>query len=230
MRSRLFPPVFVAAVLAMGFLAYNLYNAPFMKNLGLWVLGVLVIYWFSVSGGMHNIIRGVPMYYPDQSGQVKVHALSFSAFKEDWTDSVQRDPSSPEHLCEHSSALLQGSVASHAPATLAFLCLLMIYNVGFPCAGIHAIKSRAAWGGGLHHGVNVSLLWALNCSLDLCCSKAGKRVEPPLCSLCLHILGGHALSADCVSLHMEDRQASLSAHLRRNNLISQLMLVCESVA
>lgn len=72
MRSRLFPPVFVAAVLAMGFLAYNLYNAPFMKNLGLWVFGVLVIYWFSVSGGMHNIIRGVPMYYPDQSGQVKV--------------------------------------------------------------------------------------------------------------------------------------------------------------
>ena len=72
MRSRLFPPVFVAAVLAMGFLAYNLYYAPFMKNLALWVFGVLVIYWFSVSGGMHNIIRGVPMYYPDQNGQVKV--------------------------------------------------------------------------------------------------------------------------------------------------------------
>ena len=72
MRSRLFPPVFVAAVLAMGFLAYNLYYAPFMKNLALWTLGVLVIYWFSVSGGMHNIIRGVPMYYPDQDGKVKV--------------------------------------------------------------------------------------------------------------------------------------------------------------
>ena len=72
MRSRLFPPVFVAAVLTMGFLAYNLYYAPFMKNLALWVFGVLVIYWFSVSGGMHNIIRGVPMYYPDQNGQVKV--------------------------------------------------------------------------------------------------------------------------------------------------------------
>ncbi len=78
MRSRLFPPVFVAAVLAMGFLAYNLYYAPFMKNLALWVFGVLVIYWFSVSGGMHNIIRGVPMYYPDQNGQVKVcHSVAF---------------------------------------------------------------------------------------------------------------------------------------------------------
>lgn len=75
MRSRLFPPVFVAAVLAMGFLAYNLYYAPFMKNLALWVLGVLVIYWFSVSGGMHNIIRGVPMYYPDTNGQIKVSSL-----------------------------------------------------------------------------------------------------------------------------------------------------------
>lgn len=72
MRSKLFPPVFVAAVLALGFLAYNLYYAPFMKNLALWVFGVLVVYWFSVSGGMHNIIRGVPMYYPDQDGKIKV--------------------------------------------------------------------------------------------------------------------------------------------------------------
>ena len=53
-----------------------------MKNLALWVFGVLVIYWFSVSGGMHNIIRGVPMYYPDQNGQVKVgpsvaHSLTY---------------------------------------------------------------------------------------------------------------------------------------------------------
>ena len=76
MRSKLFPPVFVAAVLALGFLAYNLYYAPFMKNLALWVFGVLVVYWFSVSGGMHNIIRGVPMYYPDQNGQIKVSPLS----------------------------------------------------------------------------------------------------------------------------------------------------------
>ena len=82
MRSKLFPPVFVAAVLALGFLAYNLYYAPFMKNLALWVFGVLVVYWFSVSGGMHNIIRGVPMYYPDQNGQIKVplHLPSITAW------------------------------------------------------------------------------------------------------------------------------------------------------
>ena len=53
-------------------LAYTLYYAPFMKNLGLWAAGVLFVYWFSVSGGMHNIIRGVPLYYPDQNGQIKV--------------------------------------------------------------------------------------------------------------------------------------------------------------
>ena len=59
-------------VLAGGMLAYTLYYAPFMKNLGLWTAGVLFVYWFSVSGGMHNIIRGVPLYYPDQNGKVKV--------------------------------------------------------------------------------------------------------------------------------------------------------------
>ena len=53
-------------------MAYHLYYAPFMKNLGLWTAGVLFVYWFSVSGGMHNIIRGVPLYYPDQDGKVKV--------------------------------------------------------------------------------------------------------------------------------------------------------------
>lgn len=72
MRSGLFPVVFLAAVLALGAIAYNLYYAEFMKNLVLWTLGVLFVYWFSVSGGMHNIIRGVPLYYPDQEGKIKV--------------------------------------------------------------------------------------------------------------------------------------------------------------
>lgn len=74
-RSRWFPIVFVAAVLTGGSIAYQLYYAEFMKNLVLWVLGVLFVYWFSVSGGMHNIIRGVPLYYPDQDGKVKVSGL-----------------------------------------------------------------------------------------------------------------------------------------------------------
>lgn len=71
-RSPLFPVVFLAAVLVLGIVAYNLYYAEFMKNLVLWVMGVLFVYWFSVSGGMHNIIRGVPLYYPDQEGKIKV--------------------------------------------------------------------------------------------------------------------------------------------------------------
>jgi oligosaccharyltransferase complex subunit gamma len=71
-RSGLFPVVFLAAVLALGAIAYNLYYAEFMKNLVLWTMGVLFVYWFSVSGGMHNIIRGVPLYYPDQEGKIKV--------------------------------------------------------------------------------------------------------------------------------------------------------------
>lgn len=72
MRSGWFPVVFLAAVLTLGAVAYNLYYAEFMKNLVLWTMGVLFVYWFSVSGGMHNIIRGVPLYYPDQEGKIKV--------------------------------------------------------------------------------------------------------------------------------------------------------------
>ena len=75
----------VRSLLAGGMLAYTLYYAPFMKNLGLWTAGVLFVYWFSVSGGMHNIIRGVPLYYPDQNGKIKAcvflsikcHAITF---------------------------------------------------------------------------------------------------------------------------------------------------------
>lgn len=32
------------------------------------MLGGLVIYWFSVSGGMYNIIRGMPMFVPRENG------------------------------------------------------------------------------------------------------------------------------------------------------------------
>lgn len=75
MRSGWFPVVFLAAVLTLGAVAYNLYYAEFMKNLVLWTMGVLFVYWFSVSGGMHNIIRGVPLYYPDQEGKIKVRLV-----------------------------------------------------------------------------------------------------------------------------------------------------------
>jgi len=37
----------------------------------LWALGALVVYGFSTSGGMYNIIRGMPMYMIQPGGKVK---------------------------------------------------------------------------------------------------------------------------------------------------------------
>lgn len=48
----------VGAVVAIG---YQLYYAPFMRYKPLYAVGTLVVWWFSTSGGMYNIIRGVPM-------------------------------------------------------------------------------------------------------------------------------------------------------------------------
>ncbi len=42
-----------------------------MRRLWMYVVGALFVFWFSVSGGMHNIIRGVPLYYFNQQGQAR---------------------------------------------------------------------------------------------------------------------------------------------------------------
>ncbi|KAK9816628.1 hypothetical protein WJX72_003054 [[Myrmecia] bisecta] len=70
-KSPLFPFLALGFLGSAAYIGYNLYYAAFMKNLIIWVLGCLFVYWFSVSGGMHNIIRGVPMAYPDpESGKL----------------------------------------------------------------------------------------------------------------------------------------------------------------
>lgn len=60
-------PFMVLGVLAGGgAVAYKLYYSPFMKIPAIWAAGIIFVYFFSVSGGMHNIIRGVPMQHLDQ--------------------------------------------------------------------------------------------------------------------------------------------------------------------
>ena len=59
-RSR-FLPLFTLAFLAgASFVGYKLYYARFVRIPALYAIGGLIIFWFSVSGGMYNIIRGVP--------------------------------------------------------------------------------------------------------------------------------------------------------------------------
>ena len=70
-NSRFFPVLALAFVALGTYVAYRVYYLPILKNLGLWLAGCLVVFWFSASGGMHNIIRGVPLVVPDmKTGKV----------------------------------------------------------------------------------------------------------------------------------------------------------------
>ena len=59
-RSRWLPVVTLLLACGLGFVGWKLYQAPFMRWMPLYATGIMFLYWFSVSGGMYNIIRGVP--------------------------------------------------------------------------------------------------------------------------------------------------------------------------
>lgn len=63
-----FPFAALAGLAVVCVVAYKLYYAPFLRYRWLYLLGGLVVYWFSVSGGMYNIIRGMPMTIPGKGG------------------------------------------------------------------------------------------------------------------------------------------------------------------
>ena len=71
-RSPVFPFLALGMLGVAAALGWRLYHAAFMRNLTLWTVGVLFVYWFSVSGGMHNIIRGVPLVYANREGVVQL--------------------------------------------------------------------------------------------------------------------------------------------------------------
>ncbi|KAL4445853.1 hypothetical protein ABPG77_009052 [Micractinium sp. CCAP 211/92] len=58
---RVLPLVSLAVLACIVYVGYKLYYAPCMRHQALYAVGALCIYWFSVSGGMFNIIRGVPL-------------------------------------------------------------------------------------------------------------------------------------------------------------------------
>ncbi|KAL4859895.1 putative dolichyl-diphosphooligosaccharide--protein glycosyltransferase subunit 3B [Chlorella vulgaris] len=64
--TRLMPILSLAVLGALGFVGFHLYHASFMRHTFLYAVGAIFIYWFSVSGGMFNIIRGVPLVGYDQ--------------------------------------------------------------------------------------------------------------------------------------------------------------------
>jgi oligosaccharyltransferase complex subunit gamma len=59
-QNPLFPLGLLAFIVLGGAVAWKLYNSPIVRITGLWTLGALGVYWFATSGGMYNIIRGIP--------------------------------------------------------------------------------------------------------------------------------------------------------------------------
>ncbi|EFJ30090.1 hypothetical protein SELMODRAFT_90202 [Selaginella moellendorffii] len=49
-------------------------DTPF-HNSKLWCVGALLVYFFSVAGGMHNIIRKMPLFMPDRNDPSKIVAF-----------------------------------------------------------------------------------------------------------------------------------------------------------
>lgn len=59
-QNPLFPLALLGGIVVGGAVAWKLYNSPIVRITGLWTLGALAVYWFATSGGMYNIIRGIP--------------------------------------------------------------------------------------------------------------------------------------------------------------------------
>lgn len=59
-HNPLFPVALLFGIVVGGAAAWKLYNSPIVRITGLWAIGALGVYWFATSGGMYNIIRGIP--------------------------------------------------------------------------------------------------------------------------------------------------------------------------
>lgn len=71
-KSPLFPLAFAGLLAGGGAAAGRLYSSPLARHKGVWGAGALAVWWFSTSGGMFNIIRGMPLLGmdPRRPGQV----------------------------------------------------------------------------------------------------------------------------------------------------------------
>ena len=61
MQHPLFPVLALSFLACAAYVGWRLYNTSFMWQSWIYAVGVLAVFWFSVSGGMFNIIRGMPL-------------------------------------------------------------------------------------------------------------------------------------------------------------------------
>lgn len=62
----------LATLSLLAAVAWRLYTSRLARSYPLWTLACLGVWWFATSGGMYNIIRGMPMVLPQRDGTVKL--------------------------------------------------------------------------------------------------------------------------------------------------------------
>ncbi|GAQ79061.1 Oligosaccharyltransferase complex [Klebsormidium nitens] len=68
--SKLQVSLILAAVLLLGpYIGYKVLSLPAVQEPKLWAIAAIGVYYFSVSGGMYNIIRGIPWATADERGK-----------------------------------------------------------------------------------------------------------------------------------------------------------------
>lgn len=70
-KSPFFPPFAMVMLAVLGWIGWKIYCSPLVRITALWGIFALTIYWFSASGGMYNIIRGMPMYTYTREGKLR---------------------------------------------------------------------------------------------------------------------------------------------------------------
>ncbi|GIL89779.1 hypothetical protein Vretimale_16582 [Volvox reticuliferus] len=70
-KSPIFPMLLLSGLVSLAYLAYKVYTLSLVQHPALWAVLSLVVFWFSVSGGMYNIIRGVPFFIRDRKGNLQ---------------------------------------------------------------------------------------------------------------------------------------------------------------
>lgn len=66
-----FPGLIVALVVGLVLLLRLFWVSGVLWHPALYCFGALLVFWFSSSGGMFNIIRGMPFYIRDRDGQIR---------------------------------------------------------------------------------------------------------------------------------------------------------------
>lgn len=88
-KHRLFPLFALVLLAGMAVVGWRIYTSEWIQHPIIWTLGSLAVYLFSTSGGMYNIIRGIPMYIfrdgkiqywlPGRQGQLGAEGLIMGA-------------------------------------------------------------------------------------------------------------------------------------------------------